>query len=436
LIIILLFLWTPTIFAKPHNAFPSVENLGDDTIMVVFRSGTTHFSDDGDIKTFRGYYDQFDDTLNTYTLFRSPAGIDFRDPSIRMLDGVLILTFDYVNYNIGRDDIVISRSYDKGITWTMLENVTQGMNDSYRWWTSTEMAETKNKVWILPLYRWESKLAVWSAGTIRSTDFGRSWEDYVPVVYGSGDSLSPSEPSVVQLNDGSLFFLAREDNLNNCMYYSYSFDEGKTWQPAQLWFEPGMAPWVYKDTDGHILVSYGAKDPWGVALTKSLNSFYPLKWGDVPRVVPYTDPATYTYPSLCRIKFLSNSRTNCYFLVNNIEWDHYAGDIGDTLIFLPKYSVTDVESPSSSLPNKFTVSAYPNPFNPINTLSIDALEKSDMKIEVVNILGERVARIFDGIINRGLNSYTWDASNYPSGIYFYRVKSGGNIETKRITLLK
>lgn len=435
LLTIFFLVWVSMAQAETHNAFPSVVNVGDDTVMVVFRSASDHVSSDGDIKAFRGIYSDFDDTLNSYILFESPEGIDYRDPSISMIDTVMIITLDRIDYYTARNDICLIRSYDNGTTWDSLENVTANMLATHRWWTSTELAATESGVWVLPSYRWEPDSLVWSAGTLRSLDRGRSWEEYVPVVYGIVDSLAPSEPSVVQLDDGSLFLLAREDNFECLMYFSYSFDDGASWEPAEHWYEPGAAPWVAKDVDGHILASYGAKGPWGVALTKSLNASYPLEWGDTPRAVPYTDPAVYSYPSLCRIESLSNDTASCYFLVHNIEKSRTISHIGNTLAYLPRYQVAGIDE-QPELPSDVMLQAYPNPFNAVNILRFSVAQETDLQIDVINVMGQKVARVFDGVVAEGINRFAWDASEAPSGTYFYRVKTGAVSYSKKITLLK
>jgi hypothetical protein len=264
---------------------------------------------------------------------------------------------------------------------------------------------------------------------------GSTWGDYIPVVYGQEADRAPSEPSVVELTDGSLFILIREDNLNYNQYYSYSFDDGISWMEAKPWFEPGMAPWVDKDVDGCVIASYGARSPWGVALTKSVNSTYPLQWGYAPRVVPYTEPATYNYPSLCRIESLSTADSTCYFIVHNIERSHTDGSIGHVLIHLSRYQISEIND-FETLPTRISVNSYPNPFNALNNLSIETDKETRLKVNVINILGQKVLTLFDGVSETGINTFNWNADSSPSGIYFYSIQLGSKIYSNKITLLK
>jgi len=53
-----------------------------------------------------------------------------------------------------------------------------------------------------------------------------------------------------------------------------------------------------------------------------------------------------------------------------------------------------------------------------------------------NIAGERVAELADGIFPAGTHSVEWDAGDFSSGIYFYRLEAGAFVETKKLLLLK
>lgn len=89
------------------------------------------------------------------------------------------------------------------------------------------------------------------------------------------------------------------------------------------------------------------------------------------------------------------------------------------------------------LPNEVTLSSnYPNPFNASTQISYSIPEAADVKLEVFNLLGQRVAALEDGLKDAGNHTVTWDASDMASGIYFYKLTAGDKIFTKRMTLLK
>ncbi len=89
------------------------------------------------------------------------------------------------------------------------------------------------------------------------------------------------------------------------------------------------------------------------------------------------------------------------------------------------------------LPTEFTLqSNYPNPFNAKTVIRYQLPVVSRVKLEVFNLLGERVATLVDGRQQTGYRSVVWDASEVSSGIYFYKLTAGDFTETKRMMLVK
>ncbi|MCP4583470.1 MAG: T9SS type A sorting domain-containing protein, partial [candidate division Zixibacteria bacterium] len=98
--------------------------------------------------------------------------------------------------------------------------------------------------------------------------------------------------------------------------------------------------------------------------------------------------------------------------------------------------LTSVEE-DNSIPANFELSQnYPNPFNSSTTFSYSLSSSSDVKLEIYNLLGENVTTLINSVQETGEHSITWDASEYSSGIYFYRLTTGDKSYTKRMVLLK
>lgn len=79
---------------------------------------------------------------------------------------------------------------------------------------------------------------------------------------------------------------------------------------------------------------------------------------------------------------------------------------------------------------------YPNPFNPITSIRFTLAGDAHASLTVFNVMGQQVARIADGYFKSGQHNVNFDASRLSSGVYYYQLKSGGFIETKKMTLLK
>ncbi len=78
----------------------------------------------------------------------------------------------------------------------------------------------------------------------------------------------------------------------------------------------------------------------------------------------------------------------------------------------------------------------PNPFNPVTTLSFKLPEASQVTLAVYDMQGRQVEMIHSGLAARGLNSISWDASRYASGIYLAILQANGLVQTEKLVLMK
>ena len=95
---------------------------------------------------------------------------------------------------------------------------------------------------------------------------------------------------------------------------------------------------------------------------------------------------------------------------------------------------------SSQTPNQFSLSQnYPNPFNPSTKIKFQipiGTSVAQIFLSVYDILGREITTLVDQQLQPGTYEVEWDASQYPSGVYFYKLTSGEFAETKRMVLLK
>ena len=93
---------------------------------------------------------------------------------------------------------------------------------------------------------------------------------------------------------------------------------------------------------------------------------------------------------------------------------------------------------AAEAPDAYRVtSAYPNPFNPQTQFTLTVTEEQRVRVEVYNLLGRRVRVLHDGrVAARQTHTFTFEASDVPSGIYLIRVTGEQFITTQRVTLLK
>jgi len=99
--------------------------------------------------------------------------------------------------------------------------------------------------------------------------------------------------------------------------------------------------------------------------------------------------------------------------------------------------ITDIHVLDDIIPSIFRVSQnYPNPFNPMTTIDYDLPKSTRIKIELFNILGQRIAILLDENKPAGRFKLLLDGQNLPSATYILRVKTEKNTVLKKIILLK
>jgi hypothetical protein len=120
-----------------------------------------------------------------------------------------------------------------------------------------------------------------------------------------------------------------------------------------------------------------------------------------------------------------------------------------------KYSQTvGVQIISNEIPDGFNLlQNFPNPFNPVTKIRFSVpLDKGEersttpgvvrlveglsVRLAVYDILGRQVATLVNEQLSPGVYEIEWDASDYPSGVYFYKLITAGNTETKKMALIK
>ena len=79
---------------------------------------------------------------------------------------------------------------------------------------------------------------------------------------------------------------------------------------------------------------------------------------------------------------------------------------------------------------------WPNPFNPVTTISYSLPERSGVSLVVYNTLGQAVARLVDETEDPGSHSARFDGTRLSSGVYFYRLQAGSFVAVRRAVLLR
>ena len=99
--------------------------------------------------------------------------------------------------------------------------------------------------------------------------------------------------------------------------------------------------------------------------------------------------------------------------------------------------ITGNKNISGEIPVKYNLyQNYPNPFNPTTNIRFDLHKSSHAKLIVYDILGKEVATLVNEKFSAGSYEVNWNGSNYPSGVYFYRLETDDFVDVKKMLLVK
>ncbi len=79
---------------------------------------------------------------------------------------------------------------------------------------------------------------------------------------------------------------------------------------------------------------------------------------------------------------------------------------------------------------------YPNPFNPTTSIPYSLAKTGHVELSIYNMLGQKITTLLNQNMQAGNHIIQWDASQYSSGLYLYRMKADGVVKTRKLTLIK
>jgi hypothetical protein len=98
--------------------------------------------------------------------------------------------------------------------------------------------------------------------------------------------------------------------------------------------------------------------------------------------------------------------------------------------------ITDVEVTEMKPVHYSLNQNYPNPFNPTTKISYSLPIDSKVNVSIYNILGQKVYELVNKSLKAGEYEAVFNASNFSSGVYIYRIKTDNFVQSKKMLLLK
>ncbi len=100
-------------------------------------------------------------------------------------------------------------------------------------------------------------------------------------------------------------------------------------------------------------------------------------------------------------------------------------------------TITGIRRTQQGIPDNFVLEQnYPNPFNPVTNIKFKITEFGFVTLKIYDLLGKEVAIVVNEKLALGSYTRQWNASSFPSGMYYYRLQINNYTETKKLLLLK
>ena len=199
--------------------------------------------------------------------------------------------------------------------------------------------------------------------------------------------------------------------------------EANTWVERRSWNldEENVRGWILVDLDGDQLDDFYFPES-STALLQRRNATE-IGWLE-SRPFEELDPPTSGISPFCISDVDGNGLYDFVYSDGSILLNHTTSSVGRPETFLQ--------------PDCFTLApAYPNPFNPTTTITLEVPNSGRLAVDVCDILGRQVAVLMDKVTTAGVKSLTFDGTGHASGAYIIRASlNGAQVRTRQVVLVK
>lgn len=133
-------------------------------------------------------------------------------------------------------------------------------------------------------------------------------------------------------------------------------------------------------------------------------------------------------------QFTTGYIKSLWFFNDSIGW---AVGAATKILHTDNGGMTQIQISENVTPNLFTLHQnYPNPFNPKTIINYELSKTASIKLIIYNIKGIEIRNLMDKKQNAGSYSVEFDASDLPSGVYYYYFQFDKVTETKKMLFIK
>jgi hypothetical protein len=254
-------------------------------------------------------------------------------------------------------------------------------------------------------------------GYYYSIDFGVSWIG--PEILSRVDPTPSTLPKIAVNEQGNLFVVWNDTGI---IVLRRSEDVGTTWSPEIILTQEKGAVFSDVASESEFVSVVWDNDfggSGGIRIRQSndlASSFCPIDL-----------PTTSTKAGEPSLKIFGNSV--------HVTWSEEVETNGE--IFYRRGLLTPKPNAPKLPPKQFALKQnYPNPFNGYTHIQYDVAEATHITLNIYDIIGQKIATLVDKFQEPEQYNVPFDANNYPSGVYFYRLKSDKFVETKKLLIIR
>lgn len=317
----------------------------------------------------------------------------------------------------GNEEIYYKRSIDGGVSWgadiRMTSNTAISRNPSV-----TASSTAIHVVWE------DNRDGNWEIYYKGSIDVGVSWDADTRLTNNTSNSWYPSV-SVSGLEVHLVWCDDRDGNLE--IYYKGSIDEGVNWDIDTRLTNNSAA----SRTPSVTVSGQAVHVVWDDRRGGASGEIYYKRSTNAGVIWSADTPLTVNFASQNPSVAVSGSAVH-------VVWKDFRD--GNWEIYYkrnPTGNPIGIINISSEIPKEFSLGQnYPNPFNPVTKIKFALHSKSFTNLVIYDGLGREVEKLVNEQLNAGSYEADWNASNYPSGVYFYKLTTGDFSKTNKMLLIK
>ncbi|MEK7264273.1 MAG: non-reducing end alpha-L-arabinofuranosidase family hydrolase [Bacteroidota bacterium] len=266
----------------------------------------------------------------------------------------------------------------------------------------------------------------------RSSDLGNTWN--LPMIISDDDNFGSIEAEMVAQPEGNLFVVWRDckygcvNGFAGSIVFRKSTDNGNYWKDEIPLTDTAWGVGSQLSIQDFVVAVSWFADHGIVSHIETRLSF--SQGENWCPLVDITPPESYD-------AVVSDIVVNKRSVAVTWEQRDSLNDNFHTEVRSGKLPIISVNEPLSSSPiDVLALPTFPNPFNSTTVIAYKLPSRGNVRVEIINILGQEIITVFEGYQEAGEHQAIWNASEFPSGLYIARIRFEKQSVSQKIILTK